>query len=197
LADPTNYGDRYRNDLNGRPMTQRPIIVLHETVSSASSAVNYFQTPHPRDEDQVSYHTLIARDGTVIYLVPPDKRAFGAGNSEFEGPNGTEAAQTNPRFPSSVNNFAYHVSLESPTDGYGNSDTHSGYSDAQYQSLTWLVSRTEVPGDRITTHKAVDRSGERKDPRSFNAERFLRLLGTYSRSPEIAIGCPTEQANNP
>jgi N-acetyl-anhydromuramyl-L-alanine amidase AmpD len=189
LADLTNFGDRYIKDLNGRLADHAPIIVLHETVGSARSAINYFQTPHPRDEDQVSYHTLIGLDGTIYYLVPPDKRAFGAGNSVFIGANGAESVQTNPDFPPSVNNFAYHISLETPADGDNNNSSHSGYTNAQYQSLAWLVAKTGVPNDRITFHKTVDRSGSRQDPRSFNAQAFLALLDTYPRTNEIVIGC--------
>lgn len=179
LADPSNYGDRYLTDIYGRPIQYAFIAVIHETVGSARSAINLFQTYHPRDADQVSYHTLIERDGTVVYIVPPEKRAYGAGNSVFDGPNGPETVSTNPDFPPSVNNFAYHVSLETPADGRGNSRRHSGYTPAQYESLAWLLARTNIPDSRITTHHAVDRSGLRIDPRSFDRQRFLALLQQY------------------
>ena len=180
LADPTNYGERVSTDANGTPLNNEYIVVLHETVGSASSAINTFQTPHPRDEDQVSYHTLIALDGTVVYVVSPEQRAFGAGNSVFQTPTGEESVSTNPAFPSSVNNFAYHISLETPPDGQNNgATTHSGYTDAQYRSLAWLLSRTTVPDDRITTHREVDRSGSRIDPRSFEPNRLFSLLQQY------------------
>ena len=142
LADPSNYGERYTVDAYGQPLNHDYLAVLHETVWTASSAINFFQTYHPRDEDQASYHAIVDRDGTVIYIVPPDKRAYGAGNSVFEGTSGAETATTNPAFSSSVNNFAYHVSLVTPSDGQDNAPTHSGYTDAQYQSLAWLLART-------------------------------------------------------
>lgn len=179
-ADPSNYGQRFVTDIAGNPATNAPIVVIHETVGSASSAINTFQTPHPRDADQRSYHALIRRDGTVVYIVDPAYRAFGAGNSVFDGPNGIETVRTNPQFPPSVNNFAYHVSLETPPDGRGNGARHSGYTQAQYESLAWLIARTNVPESRITTHRAVDRSGSRRDPRSFDAQRLTTLLRTYS-----------------
>ena len=62
------------------------------------------------DEDQASYHTLIGLDGQVVDTVDPFKRAYGAGNSAFLG----EWALTNPRPLGSINNFALHVSLETP-----------------------------------------------------------------------------------
>jgi N-acetyl-anhydromuramyl-L-alanine amidase AmpD len=181
-ADPTNYGDRYATDINGRPVNNQLLVVLHETVGSASSAVNTMQTPHPNEDDQVSYHSIIKRDGTVIYVVAPERRAFGAGNSVFNGANGPEAVKTHKDFPPSVNNFAYHISLESPSDGRGSGQTHSGYSAEQYRSLAWLIIWTNVPFDRVTTHRAVDQSGSRIDPRSFDGQLLAGQLQDYMRA---------------
>ncbi len=178
-AHPNNYGQRYNRDVNGLPVNNQPIIVIHETVNSATSAINNFQTPHTNENVQVSYHTLIKLDGTVIYIVPPKFRAFGAGNSIFRGANGIETVKTHLQFPPSVNNFAYHVAFETPLDGRNNTKNHSGYTQVQYNSLAWLVAQSKVLEDRITTHKAVDRSGSRIDPRSFNSQKFLSLLKTY------------------
>lgn len=199
LIDPTNYGDRFLNDIHGNPADLEPLVVLHETVGSASSAINLFQTFHLNDDDQVSYHTLVRRNGTVVYLVPPDKRAFGAGNSAFAGANGVEAVSTSAALSASVNNFAYHISLETPYDGNHNGYTHSGYTPAQYQSLAWLVANTGVAEDRITTHRAVDRSRTRIDPRSFNDTTFYGLLKTQPKTTAIAIRCtaPSLQPNQP
>lgn len=178
-ADPTNYGERFPVDIYGNPANQTPIVVLHETVGTAQSAINTFQRRNERDADQVSYHALVRRDGTVVYLVSPEYRAFGAGNSVFDGPNGTETIRTNPDFPASVNNFAFHFSFETPSDGRGNQSRHSGYTRAQYQSLAWLTARTGVPPERVTTHRAVDRSGSRLDPRSFDRTLFLAYLNEF------------------
>jgi hypothetical protein len=184
LAHPSNYGDRYTKDIFGQPVYNKPLIVLHETVGSASSAINTFQANHPNEDDQVSYHSLIRRDGTIIYVVAPEKRAFGAGNSAFNGSNGLEAVKTHRLYPPSVNNFAYHISLETPSDGYNNASAHSGYTDAQYQSLAWLIAQTQVPEERIVTHRGVDRSGSRFDPRSFDGRKFFDLLRAYPRPEE-------------
>lgn len=179
--DPSNYGDRYTQDINGIPVNNQPIVVLHETGYSATSAINFFQQRHEDESVQASYHTLINLDGTVVYLVPPEKRAFGAANSVFESFNGAETVQTNPKLPPSVNNFAYHVSLETPPDGRGNNyiQAHSGYTEAQYHSLAWLIAQSQIPEDRITTHQQVDRSGQKVDPVSFDFDKFLNLLNTY------------------
>jgi hypothetical protein len=189
LAHPTNFGERFQRDITGASAARRPVIVLHETVMPGWQTVKFFQTPHDDGSGQASYHALIKQNGTIFYMVPPDKRAFGAGNSTFYGPNGEETTRTTSNFPSSVNNFAYHVSLETPSDGAHNGNSHSGYSDAQYASLAWLVAKTGVSEDRITTHQSVDRSGSRKDPRSFERAKFSQLLNYIPKTKEITIGC--------
>jgi hypothetical protein len=187
VADPTNYGDRYATDIFGNPVDNDWLIVLHETVGTADSAIRTFQTPHPNEADQVSYHTVIRRNGGIVYIVPPEKRAYGAGNSVFNTSSGPEAVRTDPKFPPSVNNFAYHISLETPPDGHNDSETHSGYTREQYQSLAWLIARTSVPDNRITTHQAIDQSGSRIDPRNFNGQQFLTFLHAYpNRHPATA-----------
>ncbi|MCH9056384.1 peptidoglycan recognition protein family protein [Synechococcus sp. PCC 6716] len=173
-AHSTNFGDRFRTDSRGNLLQQEPIIVLHETVASARSALNFFQTPHPRDEDQASYHELITLNGWILHLVPWSKRAYGAGNSTF----GSETVQTNPRLAPSVNNFALHISLETPPQGRHNGQHHQGYTPAQYQALGWLIAQTGIPPARVTTHAAVDRSGERIDPRSFSFATLNRYWQT-------------------
>lgn len=183
-VDPSNYGDRYAKDINGVPVRNQPIVVIHETSNSASSAINFFQTSHDNENIQASYHTLIKLDGTVVYLIPPEKRAFGAGNSVFDGPNGSETVKTNPNLPPSVNNFAYHVSLETPPEAWGDKEAknHTGYTEAQYYSLAWLIAQSQVPDDRITTHKAVDRSRQKVDPINFDFDKFFELLHSYRQS---------------
>jgi len=166
---PTNYGHRYAQDAFGNPLDPTPkVVVLHETVYSIDSAINTFITPHPRDEDQVSYHTLIGQNGRVVQLVDPAYRAFGAGNSAFNG----QWVVTNPKVGGSINNFSLHLSLETPPDGENNAAEHSGYTPAQYDALAvvltdWMRS-FNIPPDQITTHSHVDLAGERSDPRSFD-----------------------------
>jgi N-acetylmuramoyl-L-alanine amidase len=181
--DPSNYGQRHSRDAYGNPLDPTPrLVVLHETVFSMESAINTFRTPHPRDEDQVSYHAVIGLDGRVVKLVDPSRRAYGAGNSAFRG----EWAVTNPAVRGSVNNFALHVSLETPADGEHTGPVHSGYRAAQYDGLAALLAvwmeRFPIPPDQITTHRAVDLWGDRADPRSFDWDALrvrLEALGVF------------------
>lgn len=173
LADPTNFGDREDVDRWGRRLRAEPlVIVLHETVISQSATVKLFQTPHPNDADQLSYHLLIAADGTRLRIVPDLKRAYGSGMSAF----GDATQRREPGRVGSINNVALHVSLVTPADGRDDRDSHSGYTTAQYRSLAAQVllwqARFGIPMSRVTTHAAVDRSHSRYDPRSFRWNRF-------------------------
>jgi hypothetical protein len=177
VIDPSNYGRRYRQDAFGNPLDPTPrVVVLHETVSSLSSAINTFKTPHPRDEDQVSYHTLVGLNGEILDTVPPERRAFGAGYSAFSG----QWAVTNPAVGGSINNFALHLSLETPKDGEDEEGEHSGYTAAQYDAASLVLAdwirRFQISPQAITTHRHVDLGGARGDPRSFDwSELQIRL----------------------
>ena len=177
---PSNYSERHKQDAFGNRIDPKPrVVVLHETVYGLGSAINTFVTHHPQDDDQVSYHMLIGEDGRIIQALDPSKRAFGAGNSAFDG----EWVITNPKAGGSINNFALHLSLETPLDGENNASGHSGYSQAQYDALALVLSHWmmnyNIPAENITTHRHVDLGGERADPRSFDwnelKERLIAL----------------------
>jgi N-acetylmuramoyl-L-alanine amidase len=175
--DPTNFGERYDKDAYGRVIDATPrVVVLHETVYSLSSALNTFMTPHPRDEDQVSYHTLVGQDGRVLDLVDPLSRAYGAGFSAFLG----EWAITNRKLKGSINNFALHLSLETPPSGANANRSHVGYTSKQYDALALVLSgwirSFNLPPAAITTHRHVDLGGERDDPRSFDWSKLQMRL---------------------
>lgn len=167
----TRYAQRLQVNDRGKTISNTPtVLVLHETVGSASSTINFFQTARGRP---ASYHLMVDRRGRLIRFVADKYRAYGAGRSAFKG---LEVATR--RGTPSVNNVALHISLESPADGRGNVKKHSGYTEQQYrrtaqQMLIWQATYG-LKRDRITTHKEVDRSGMRSDPRSFNWDMFHR-----------------------
>lgn len=167
--DPSNYGERTSHDAYGNSVDTTPsVVVLHETVYGIGSAINTFTTHHPHDQDQVSYHLLIGEDGQVVETLDPAKRAFGAGYSAFKG----RWDVTNPNMAGSVNNFALHLSLETPLDGEDAEPGHSGYSSLQYDALAVVLAdwmrRYRIPFEHITTHRYVDLGAARADPRSFD-----------------------------
>jgi len=180
--NPSNYAERLGRDAYGNRLDTTPsLVVLHETVYGLGSAINTFTTHHPQDADQVSYHLLIGEQGRVVETLDPSKRAFGAGYSAFRG----RWVITNPAMAGSVNNFALHLSLETPLDGEDSEPGHSGYSTSQYDNLAVVLAdwmrRYRIPFDAITTHRHVDLGLERADPRSFDwaaLQRRLAALGS-------------------
>ena len=172
-AHSDNFGDRDAKDLLGREIPHQPaLIVLHETVISAPATINFFQTPHPNDNDQASYHMLVSQKGDLIRFVPDESRAYGAGYSRFG--DFTVHSKTPNNF--SVNNVALHISLETPPDGRGDVESHSGYTRDQYNTLAKQVllwqAKYGIPIFRVTTHASVDRSHSRYDPRTFRWDSF-------------------------
>lgn len=172
-ADPTNYGKREPTDDQGKPVRHVPtLIVLHETVASEMETLNLFRTRHDNESEQSSYHMVIAEDGRRIRTVGDDYRAFGAGDSAFSN----YTVRLKKGSDGSLNNIALHVSLVSPDDGRGDNATHSGYTKNQYASaaaqvLIWQATYG-IPFGYLTTHKAIDQSNSRKDPRSFDWRIF-------------------------
>ena len=191
LAHPTNFGERKVRDSWGRVLQVKPmVIVLHETVISEPQALDLFKTNHPNNDQQVSYHMLIGRDGRRVRIVPDQKRAYGSGMSAF----GDITMRDRPGSVGSINNIALHLSLVTPSDGRGDSHGHSGYTNAQYKALAEQVLLWQatfgIPITRLTTHAAVDRSRSRYDPRSFRWDRFEPH---YNHAADL---CGLNQFNN-
>lgn len=181
-AASSNYARRVHRDAEGQPIPSSPaLIVLHETVIDLPTTIGLFQSSHDNDAVQASYHVLIGRDGQRVRVVADADRAYGAGDSAFEG----YTVRTTATNPPSINNIALHVSLESPADGRGDQADHSGYTPGQYQALAAQVLRWQalyrIPNGRVTTHAAVDRSQTRKDPRSFDWDAFWASHALLSR----------------
>jgi N-acetyl-anhydromuramyl-L-alanine amidase AmpD len=182
-ANPTNYDRRLGMDSEGRLVQNSPmIIVLHETVASEEDTLSLFRTPHNDESAQASYHMIIPEDGRRVRIVADENRAFGAGNSTF----GNYTIRLKPNSPGSINNIALHLSFVSPADGRGEAPTHSGYTMRQYrsaaaQTLLWQATYG-IPFTRLTTHKAVDQSQTRTDPRSFDWAQFVSVHSELASS---------------
>lgn len=189
LADASNYGNRDSRDYLGRQLASEPsFVVIHETVMGEKDTISLFKTNHINDNDQVSYHMLVARDGRLIRVVPDENRAYGAGMSHFMG--STLRAKKNSA--GSINNVALHISLVSPS-GFESTDSHTGYTSDQYLSLAKQILKWQmqfgIPMSRVTTHYAVDRSHSRYDPRSFHWDKFDKFHGQLTETcsvPQLA-----------
>jgi len=187
LADSSNYGKRDSRDYLGRRLESQPrFVVIHETVMGEKDTISLFKTNHENDSDQVSYHVLVARDGRLIRIVLDENRAYGAGMSHVMG----STLRAKKDSAGSINNVALHISLVSPA-GFENSDSHTGYSEAQYTSLAKQILKWQmqygIPMSRVTTHYAVDRSHSRYDPRSFHWDKFDQKHQTLTQICELPM----------
>jgi AmpD protein len=109
---------------------------------------------------QVSAHLLIDRTGEITQFVPFDKRAWHAGESEFEG-------------CSNCNDFSIGIELEGTDD--------ASYSDEQYNALLAVTRAIQgeyplITGDKIVGHCDIA-PGRKTDPGpSFDWQRYKQLL---------------------
>ncbi len=147
-------------------MTFPLLVVIHETLISAEESIIL----HGDSQYYASYHSLIHRSGKIIYLTPGDCKAYAAAQSTFTDLFG-EIQEVN----GSVDDFAYHIALETPPDGIANpkQEYHIGYTKEQYVSLAWLIRATGVQLSRVIPHSAVSYL-EQEEPRCLN-NFFLQL----------------------
>lgn len=158
------------------------LVVLHETLISAEDSKRLHADPNY----YASYHALIERTGKIVYLTPADSKAYAAAESEYENPITGEIEHIN----GSVDDFAYHIALETPPDGYGTSKNyHVGYTKEQYISLAWLVKAVGVSEERITLHSEINKSNSTfQEPRCFNFKYFSTQIENSHNNKSINLG---------
>lgn len=130
-------------------------IALHADASSrVESSLDWVRRP----ESKVSYHVMIGRNGAVFSVVPPDRRAWHAGESSFDGRK-------------DCNGYSVGVCLSNRNDGV------ELYPPVQQQAAVSvcaaLCRHYGIPVERIVTHAEVARpAGRKTDPKGFDLLRF-------------------------
>lgn len=159
------------------------LVVIHETFINAEDSIRLHNDP----EYYASYHALIERSGEIVYLVAADNKAYAAANSAFVNPITDSIEQIN----NSVDDFAYHIALETPPDGYNPLKTsHIGYTKEQYKSLAWLVTAVDPSPERITLHSSIRiPTPSIEEPRCFNFGYFSQQLSrNINNNKSINLG---------
>lgn len=151
------------------------LVVLHETLITAQECILL----HGDADYYASYHALIHRSGLITYLTPSDCKAYAASNSRFINNLGEEE-----HIQDSVDDFAYHIALETPPDGLTRplQEYHIGYTKEQYKSLAWLCRATGVLLSRIVDHSDISLNKPTlREPRCFNDAYFsLEYENTFN-----------------
>lgn len=139
-------------------------IVLHADASgSVLSTLDWCA----RKDAQVSYHIVVGRTGLVYELVSPDRVAWHAGVSHYDGRD-------------FVNGFSVGVCLSNRNDG------KEPYPDRQLDAgaevCATLIRHYQIPVERITTHAHVARPvGRKDDPKGLDVVLFRSRVAALVR----------------
>ncbi len=133
-------------------------VLFHHSQMGFEDTINLMQNP----ASQVSYHCLIARDGTRCTLVPDTAVAWHAGPSRFMG-------------RSRCNDFLLGLAFE------GDTDVDPISEDQLASTIEWLSARWGPLGlslDRLADHRQVS-PGRKRDLNPSEWDRLLRALAAH------------------
>lgn len=149
-------------------------IMIHFTSAVANHRDDPYNMEHVRAifiEYDISVHYVIQRDGTVSCYVPEDRVAWHAGAGTYN---------EDPKYTNSMNQYAIGIELLAigseadmaiyltPDEYRALDDSLLGYTEAQYQALSALVSdlclRYGIPQDAAHIIGHEDYSPDKTDP---------------------------------
>lgn len=143
-----------------RPSGVKPdLLVIHGTAGTDRGDLQHLRSP----ASNVSYHYLVLRDGSVHRLVRPERRAWHAGVSSWEGRE-------------NVNNYGIGIGMSNRGDG-------ELYTRSQYEAagrLCAILRRVYgIPLERIVGHCHVS-PGRKSDP--WLTFEWMRLAAEIGRA---------------
>ena len=156
-------------------MTEKPeYIVLHFTSDVVASRDNPYNLESVRkifEENSLSIHYIIDREGVIYCYVPEDRSAWHAGKGEWLG----DEKYTNKMNKYSIGIEVMAIGSQQDMAGYLHDweykkldDSLKGYTEAQYESLAALVKdiceRNNIPLDRDHVIGHQEYSPKKKDP---------------------------------
>ncbi|HLT01275.1 MAG TPA: N-acetylmuramoyl-L-alanine amidase [Geminicoccaceae bacterium] len=151
-------------------------LILHYTgMPSAAAAVNRLCDPAAK----VSAHYLIDEDGSVVQLVPEERRAWHAGVSEWQGRPG-------------LNDCSIGIELVNPGHEWG----YRPFTEAQYEACIALcraiLERWPIPPGRVLAHSDVAPARKQDPGELFDWSRLAAAgIGLW---PEPGAGAPRSVA---
>jgi len=149
------------------------MIVLHYTgMPDAEAALSWLINP----ASQVSSHYVVFEDGQVYQLVDDSQRAWHAGVSFWAG-------------ESDINSRSIGIEIVNPGHEFG----YRGFPDRQIDAVitltSELVSRFEIPADRVLGHSDVAPERKQDPGELFPWERLAgEGLGIWTRPAPIVTG---------
>lgn len=160
-------------DERARPIS---MIVLHYTgMQDADSAIARLRDPEA--ENRVSAHYVVAEDGTVLRLVPEDKRAWHAGLASWRD------------IPSDINSASVGIEIVNPGHEFG----YRPFPDEQIASVVQLVmqikDRYQITRGNIVGHSDIAPQRKRDPGELFPWSKLARL--------RLALPRPTKNLMDP
>jgi N-acetyl-anhydromuramyl-L-alanine amidase AmpD len=141
------------------------LVVLHDSNGPAEGALSWSLDSRVKG----AYHTLIRRDGEVVYLIPSWRKASACGPSSYNG----------KAINGSVDPFAYSICLEGPMP----------YTVEEYYSLSYLISRMGITKEQVVVHGDVlDPGVVDRDPCRVDMDGLWRQVVKWEPRKEIYFG---------
>ena len=142
-----------------------PIVVLHDSNGPAEGALSWSLD----NRFKASYHTVIRRDGEIIYLIPAYIKASACGPSSYLGDS----------VNGSVDPFAYSICLEGPMP----------YTVEIYYSLSYLISQMGIERAQVVVHgEVLDPDITDRDPCVVDMDRLWRDVNKWEPQKGIYFG---------
>lgn len=154
-----DYPEVYKASPNKSGTIKPRFIILHHSSGSHDGTRSWILNP----ASQVSYHYLIAADGSRTQFVYDTKRAWHAGRSKWDGISG-------------LNGYSVGISF------YGNtySRTPSVVEiDSVAKKCIYLMGKFNIGIDGIVTHKMVS-PGRKDDPSEETYDRVIARIKTIA-----------------
>lgn len=155
--DRDSYSSPNRSSRHGRAIS---MLVLHATVGSAESSLNWLTIP----SSLVSVHYLIDKIGHIYQLVPNDQAAWHAGKAAWKNLDSD-----------AIQDSSIGVELENRNSG------RDPYPDDQLEALTWLagglVDQYQIEPAMVVRHLDIAiPKGRKTDPAGFPWDAWKRAL---------------------
>jgi N-acetylmuramoyl-L-alanine amidase len=158
------------HDDRGQPVS---MVVLHYTgMADAQSAIDRLRDP----EAKVSCHYLVDEDGTILRMVPEDRRAWHSGRSYWRGISG-------------VNAISIGIELVNPGHEHGYRPFPEEQIDALVRLLSAIKDRHGITRGNVVGHSDVAPARKEDPGELFPWSRLARL--------RLALPRPTRSLMDP
>jgi N-acetylmuramoyl-L-alanine amidase len=168
-----NHGLRRRSKLKPGAPGRPDLIILHYTgMKTAEGALMRLTAP----EAEVSSHYLVLEDGTILQLVPEERRAWHAGVSYWHG-------------ETDINSRSIGIEIVNPGHEFGYPPFPPRQIDAVIALCRDIMRRQRIPSTGVLAHSDIAPSRKQDPGEKFPWSRLHRFgVGVWARPVPIRTG---------